>query len=129
MDVIGPDGGFCVQAHGGGIAHPAPQRRAGFVAHEQGPAQLFFEQVDTGAYRGLADIQPLGRANEIAAADDFKKCPDDLSVHNSYLAKILVQTPEIFRLSELTRLTNVERSKMMHREMLRPVGEPTTARG
>jgi hypothetical protein len=41
----------------------------------------------------------------------------------------LVQTPEIFRLSEMSRLINVERSKMVHREMLRPVGEPTIAHG
>jgi len=80
--------------------------------------------MDPCTYRGLADIQPLSRADEIAAADDFKECPDDLSVHGSYLAKILVQTPEIFRLSDLTRLINVERSKMMHREMLKRVGAP-----
>jgi hypothetical protein len=41
----------------------------------------------------------------------------------------LVQTPEIFRLSEMTRPINVKQSKMMHREMLGPVGEPTIARG
>jgi hypothetical protein len=41
----------------------------------------------------------------------------------------LIQTPEIFRLSELIRLINVDRSKMMHREMLGPVGGPTIARG
>ena len=48
------------------------QRRAGFVAHEQGSAQLLLEQMDAGAYRGLADIQPLGRTDEIIAADDSR---------------------------------------------------------
>jgi hypothetical protein len=98
------------------------------VPHEQRPAQLLFEQVDPGAYGGLADIEPFGRADEIAAADDFKECSDDLGVHESYLAKILLQTPEIFRLSGATGLVNVARSKMMHRGMLKPVGEPTIAR-
>jgi hypothetical protein len=70
--------------HSGGIAHLRGQRRPGLVAHEQGAAELLFEQVDPGAYRGLADIQPLSRADEISAADDFKECSYDLGVHEQH---------------------------------------------
>jgi len=74
------------------------------------------EQMDAGAYRGLADIQPLGRTDEIAGVDDFKECPDDFGVHQQTPAIILLQTPEIFRLSELGRPSNVSRLKWTRRK-------------
>ncbi len=55
----------------------------GLVTHEQGPSKPLLEQANAGAYRGLANMQTLGGADEIAAADDFQERSDSLCIHDA----------------------------------------------
>ena len=57
------------------------QRGAGLVAHEQRAAELLLERVNARADGGLADMETLGRGDEIARGHHRQERPGQFGVH------------------------------------------------
>jgi hypothetical protein len=59
------------------------QGRPGPAADEERPPELLFEQTHARADGGLAEVQPLGGADEASGRDDGEEGPGQLDVHRT----------------------------------------------